>query len=353
MNKGLNTLQFQSLSVSPFSTNIVQGGTQDNGTWQSTGNPTKWLNTIFGDGGQSGFDVGNPHFRFHTFFAPQVDVNFSDGDTIDWNWIADPIVGDPSQFYIPILSDPKVSATMYAGTVWAYRTKTQGLGSMSVAEFRSHCNEFTGDFTVTCGDWATLGPLRLTSARFGTRSGGNVAALSRTTGDTSTLWAATTTGRVFVSKNADAEPASSVVFNRIDNTAANSPGRFVSGIAIDPANPKHAFVSYDGFSASTPATPGHVFEVIYDPVANTAMFTDRSGDLQDIPITGLAFDDVTGDLYASSDFGVFHLAAGSASWNLAAPGMPNVEVTGLTIVPGARKLFAASHGLGAWLLNLP
>lgn len=353
MNKGLSTLQFQSLSVSPFNTNIVQGGTQDNGTWQTTGNPNKWINTIFGDGGQSGFDVGNPHFRFHTFFAPQPDVNFSDGDTIDWNWIGDPIVGDPSQFYIPILTDPKVSGTMFAGTVWAYRTKTNGVGAQSIDSFRSHCNEFFGDFTVICGDWARMGPSTLTSAVFGTRAGGNVAALSRSTGDSNTLWAATTTGRVFVSKNGDADPASSVVFHRIDQTAANSPGRFISGIAIDPANTNHAFISYDGFSASTPATPGHVFEVTYDPITNTATFVDRSGNLDDTPITGIAFDNVTGDVYASSDFGVVRLASGSATWTLAAPGMPNVEVAGLTIVPGARKLFAASHGLGAWLLNLP
>jgi hypothetical protein len=33
--------------------------------------------------------------------------------------------------------------------------------------------------------------------------------------------------------------------------------------------------------------------------------------------------------------------------------MPNVEVPGLTIVPAARRLYAATHGLGAWLLNLP
>ncbi len=26
---------------------------------------------------------------------------------------------------------------------------------------------------------------------------------------------------------------------------------------------------------------------------------------------------------------------------------------GLTIVPGQRKLYAATHGLSAWLLNLP
>jgi len=30
-----------------------------------------------------------------------------------------------------------------------------------------------------------------------------------------------------------------------------------------------------------------------------------------------------------------------------------VEVTGLTIIEKERRLYAASHGLGAWLLRLP
>ena len=47
------------------------------------------------------------------------------------------------------------------------------------------------------------------------------------------------------------------------------------------------------------------------------------------------------------------LAAGSTSWTAAAPGLPNVEVAGLTIIPSARKMYVATHGLGAWLLNLP
>jgi hypothetical protein len=32
--------------------------------------------------------------------------------------------------------------------------------------------------------------------------------------------------------------------------------------------------------------------------------------------------------------------------------MPNVEITGLTILPGERILYAATHGLSAWRLNL-
>src|SRR5882672_1466436 len=168
--------------------------------------------------------------------------------------------------------------------------------------------------------------------------------------------AATSTGRVFVSRNADAEPASAVTFTRIDNLAANDPNRSVSSIYPDPANANHAWISYTGFNAATPSTPGHVFEVTYNPVAGTATWTSNDGStgpLGDIPVTDLVRDDNTGDLYAASDYGVMALASGSATWTLAAPGMPNVEVAGLTIVPNARKLYAATHGMGAWVLGLP
>jgi hypothetical protein len=73
----------------------------------------------------------------------------------------------------------------------------------------------------------------------------------------------------------------------------------------------------------------------------------------DLPVTDLVRDDVTGDWYAAPDFGVMRLAAGTSSWVLATPGMPNVEVASLTIVPSAHKLYAATHSLSAWLLNLP
>jgi hypothetical protein len=126
----------------------------------------------------------------------------------------------------------------------------------------------------------------------------------------------------------------------------------VSGISIDPTNSNHAWISFSGFNAATPTTPGHVFEVTFTP-GSGAQWIDRSFDLQDIPITGLVRDDLTGTLYASTDFGVLKLEAGDDSeWTLAAPGMPHVAVAGLTIAPAARKLYAATHGLGAWLLDL-
>jgi len=255
--------------------------------------------------------------------------------------------------------DPAVHQTMFAGMAHVFRTKTQGVGNRTLAAFRANCNEFRGvDPDGTCGDWVPLGDPSANGQLIGSdygkdRAGLDVAAVARTPQDSHTLWAATAAGRVFISKNADAEPETSVVFTRLDSLAPNSPGRFISSIFVDPTYSDRAWISYSGYSASTPTTPGHVFEVTYDPVGGTATWKNLSFDLADIPITGLVRDGVTQDFFASSDFGVYLLVESQRSWKLAAPGMPNIEVAGLTLVENARKLYAASHGQGAWLLMLP
>jgi len=350
MNSGLRTLQFQSLSVSPHDVNFLQGGTQDNGTWENRG-PVEWHNTMIGDGGQSGFDVAIPEFRFHNFTNATPEVNFDSGDIDKWIWVADP-VAHGGEFYAPVISDPVVSKTMFAGTSrTAYRTKTAGLGTMTYAEAQTICNTWTGTFPTTCGDWAELGPTRLTLAAWGDRAGGNMSSVERTKADTSSAWAATSFGRVFVSKNVAADPASAVTWTRIDDDAV-TPNRFVSSIYVDPANGNHAWISYLGYDVNTPTTPGHLFEVTYNPATGTSTWVNRSYDWGDLPMTDVAFDSNTGDLYASSDFGVSLLAAGTTTWSSAGTGMPNVEVTGLTIVPEQRRLYAASHGLSAWQMKL-
>ena len=145
--------------------------------------------------------------------------------------------------------------------------------------------------------------------------------------------------------------AGAVTFTRIDTLAANSPGRFVSSIYVDPSNPHHAWISYSGYNFNTPAQPGHVFEVTYTGATATWTNLDGgTGPLGDLPVTDLVRDDVTGTLYAATDFGV---ASNSGSGWAATPGLPMVATPGLTIVPSARVLYAATHGRGAWQLNLP
>jgi hypothetical protein len=373
LNRGLNTLQFQSLSINPqHPTQELLGGTQDNGTFLFEGSSVLWGQTIGGDGGQSGFNAANPDIRFHTFFLPQVDVNFQGTVTTGWDWVADPFfpggnLVENAAFYIPIITDPNPAkaGTMFAGLAGVWRTRDNG-GPQASLDL--HCSEFTGDFTITCGDWVQLGSPtgttapsgRLTSTFWGaTRTGGTVAAVTRAPRDTGTLWAATSAGRVFVSKNADAvsnvagADGSSVVFTRLDVLAPNAPNRFVSGIYVDPRNSNHAWISYSGYNARTPATPGHVFEVRFDPDEATATWTSLDGNLGDLPVTALVRDDRTGDLYTANDFGVLRLPRGGAVWQNAAAGLPKVEVPGLSISTRARVLYAATHGRGAYVLTLP
>src|SRR5205085_2883798 len=67
-NDGLSTLQFQSVSANPSNANNLMGGTQDNGTFEKPPNSTSvWPQKIYGDGGQSGFNVGNTALRFNSF----------------------------------------------------------------------------------------------------------------------------------------------------------------------------------------------------------------------------------------------------------------------------------------------
>jgi hypothetical protein len=362
-NDGLSTLQFQSVSVSPTDPNRLMGGTQDNGTFEKpSGSIINWPQKIYGDGGQSGFNVGNPSIRFNSFTGNFHDVNFRNGNPLKWVIASGPIVasGESAQFYSPIIADPVSAGTIFQGSLSVWRTQDWA-GNPAFLE--ANCPEFTtSGADPSCGDFVQIGPAGATNLtadgdyRGTGRTGGNVAALARASSDTATLWAATTTGRVFISKNADAA-AGSVTYTRLDSLAANSPGRFISGITVDPANPNHAWLVYSSYSALTPSTPGHVFSVTYDPVGGTAAWTklDSSGGpaFPDFPATGVAFDSVSGDLYVSNDWGVLRLPNGSTDWEVAGTGLPMVEVAGLTIVPNARKLYAATHGRSAWQLTLP
>ena len=158
LNNGLYTLQFQSLSVSPHDVNMLQGGTQDNGTWENKGRRSLWVNTMIGDGGQSGFDVAIPEFRMHNFTGPSPDVNFDNGELSKWIWTGalGGAANGVSEFYSPVSSDPVVSKTMWAGSgLTAYRTKTAGLGTRTYEQAQAVCNEWTGTGPFnTCGDWS-------------------------------------------------------------------------------------------------------------------------------------------------------------------------------------------------------
>ena len=358
LNRNLATLQFQSLSISPADIPLeLLGGTQDNGTFAYRQNGG-WLNAATGDGGQSVVGKGIAPVHIHSYYGVTLRVNFNGFDPRSWRYIFPPLAasGERASFYIPLISDPATPGILFVGLQHVWRTSQYG-GPRKVLD--DNCDGIVR-LEPTCGQWVKLGK-DLTGAAFGTdRSGANrlnfVAAVARAPSDGGTIWAATTPGRVFYATNADG-PAAAVDFKRVDvpttATRKGTPGRFVSGIVVDPADPLHAWISYSGYAAFTPDDQaGHVFEVRVDAATGKATWTNRSYDLDDQPITALARDPKNGDLYAATDFGVLRLPAGATAWTEAAKGLPYVAVYGLTIAPDASTLFAATHGRGIWTLAL-
>lgn len=376
LNKGLQTMQFYNVALDPLAplTRLI-GGLHDNSTIWTDGTtaPGVWKMLFpFGDGtSASGFHPTRQGIVFASVQSNRFFTNFRNGELAFWVRTDDPIrlAGEREsitqstgrQF---ITFDYVRSDTQFTGFQHIWRTQNNG-GVPAALE--ANCRVSGGTSSPVCGDWVPLGvtypfaagsspasasrkPGDLTSDFYGTdRLDGLIVAAERTRADANTLWAATNKGRLFISKNADGA-AASVTFTRIDTAA--TPERFITRIFADPFDPNVAFVSYSGFNAITPSTPGHIFRVVFDPAAGRASYTSMDFDLGDLPINTIAFDQMRGDLYAATDFGPLLLRGGSTQWEVAGVGFPEALMVDLEIIPERRLLVAATHGLGIYYLTM-
>jgi hypothetical protein len=375
LNKGLQTLQFYNVALDPGAPlTRLMGGLQDNSTiWQDgTGDPLVWTSLFpFGDGtSASGFHPSRSEVLFASFQSNFFFTNFRNGDPASWVRTSRPLEESDERATITASTGRQFIAfdlvnpdTQFTGFQHVWRTQDNG-GSQAALE--ATCR-FPGPSAAGCGDWIPLGvaypfapgtdpdhpsrrPGDLTSDFYGTdRAGGIIVSAERAAADGGTLWVATSFGRLFVSRNADAA-GPGVEFVRID--PPTMPNRFVTRIAISRADPNVAFISYSGFNTLTPAAPGHVFRAVYNPDLQAATFEPLDHDLGDLPINTLAYDDLTGDVYAATDFGPLVLKQGSVSWEVAGVGFPEALMVDLEIVLDQRILVAATHGLGVFYLRL-
>ena len=397
INRGLDTLQPYNLAWNPLNPTNLLIGTQDNGTWETLGDRVTWHQIEVADGGPPLFDYFNPNLTQSSYQTMGTATGYTHMDPVDRNWTADTFFYPPGPncdptrcygnearaFIGPSRADPRVSQRIFAALEHVFRSDSFG-SHLSVEKHRQHCNNWYGDGDVDedgtyepnndddiCDDWRPLGNPgaagRLTNVSWGSdRTGGHVGQLERAPSDAATLWASTSTGRVFVSKNVNAADPAAVSFTRIDTLATNDPNRYVTAIYVDPRNPNHAYLTYAGFSANdaiaggaggtTPSTaPGHIFEVFYNRAAGTATWTSLDGEgpgaFGDIPATDIVRDEGTGTLYVATDFGVVMRRPTSTDW-IVVPGLPMTPVSDLEIAQNRRVLYAAVFGRSVWQLTL-
>ena len=397
-NRLSSTLQFINVAINPFLSCEVMGGTQDNGTWSNNNGCSRdvFNQVVYGDGGNAVYDATEPTWRANEFTGGFGDSNFRNGDPEKWVIATAPLVrsGEPFAFYWPQIGDPNPQPgthPIYNGGAHVWRSWAFGAGTAgavpqdttpNVADYEANCPEFvTPGNKLGCGDYMPLGAPGLntagdlTGAFYGAdRAGGSMSFMARSGADHGTMWAATSAGRLFVSHNVNASDPATVTWHRIDN--ATSPTRFPSGIYVDPADAGHAWVTYSGYNAATPTTPGHVFEARENGSATgSGIFTNlnvESGTNAyptpfndgDLPVSDVVRDDATHTLYVATDFGVLRGSNdGHSGWHTTL-GMPRYEVMHLEIQPSnrvptcmgqghcARVLYAATHSQGIWRMKL-
>src|SRR5439155_19018915 len=173
-------------------------------------------------------------------------------------------------------------------------------------------------------------------------------------------------GLVFVSTNVT--PGNFAGFVQTGGPG-NLPPRALTSIAVDPADTTGmtAYVTFSGFAFvnsnfNVNDPTGHIFKTTdggatwNDVSCSVAVCTTPAAtDLPNIPVNDLVIDpDVPGTLYAATDLGVFvgNCSSSPCTWSTLSTGLPRVVVHSLRLHEPSRTLRAATHGRGAWDINL-
>jgi hypothetical protein len=404
INKGLNTLHFYEVAFNPNRPGELAGGAQDNGSWMREPGTKTWVETYVADGGYASFDPGNVNHSTLESQGGSIKALDEPRNQQATYWISDTLLTtgaapfrynrEQAAFAAPTLFHPTVGGLLFTGREHVFRSLNGGVNpAFPRAKVIQHCNIWNGDGDIdengtyvpsvdVCDDFKAMGdPGHLGRLTYGPaalcppaatptaawtvscpapypwgddRSGGLISTIGLSASDKSTVWTATSFGRIFVTTNADAADASTIAWHRIDTTSSVDPPRYPTDIYVDPTDSNHAYITYSGYNANTPDTPGHVFEVTYDPATQSATFTNLEGKgghaLGDIPVGTIQRDERKGTLYIGTDFGPAQFKGNG--WKPLKPGLPITTVPYLKIDQQNRILYVTTHGFGAWSYKL-
>ncbi len=333
LSRGLGITQFYHAAFHPTDPTRMIGGTQDNASPVSQGDLANWINRGGGDGGFSAVDRFSPLIQFTNTQATI--IRNGAGNQIDGSlaiyrtgngWATSsmlpfpsPGIGaEPVAFIVPMTLDPSNPSQLYTATNHLWRW-----------------DDSSSQWTLTFNVQTLAG------------AGQYVTFIAVAPSDGNRIYTGSSDGRVWMTPDAGS------TWTRIDSGTTSLPNRWVTGIAVDPANRDRILVTVSGTGT------GHLWQCT-DTLAAARTWIDRSGTggsgLADIAADTVAIDPASPatNWYVGNDVGVFMTSDGGGSWsNATGPlGLPNVQVNRLEIVPGTGYLMAATWGRGIWRIAL-
>jgi hypothetical protein len=310
----LRTIQFTGIALHPTRTDVILGGTQDNGsprfdglfTWdEHLEAPDEPAGLVLGDGGKPVIEEGNPDFIWVQVQEGELFRSVDGGETY-FRATSGIDLTEPTLFFTPI-------AQVLEG------------GRTTLATGRSSVWETSVD-TVDQVQWSMTsgGPLQ---------EGALVSCLAYQPGNRARLWVGTDQGTVLVRTTAG---------GAFQPRSGGLPPHMITALVVDPADPNRAYCSLAGTGLP------HVF-VTRD---GGQRWTSINGNLADLPVLDLALEvsDDRRTLFAATLQGVFASTDEGANWSRFGTGLPSVEVRSLALNSKRHILAAGTYGRGLWLI---
>ena len=155
------------------------------------------------------------------------------------------------------------------------------------------------------------------------------------------LWAGTDDGNVWVTRDNGKN------WTKLNDKIPGQPGYWVSRVAASPSDPGTAYVSYTGFRNDD------FRPFLYKTADYGATWTSLAAGLAEGPVNVVREDPKNPKLlFAGTDFGVYVSIDGGLAWHKMKGDMPTQPVHDLKIQPREADLIIATHGRGAYIVDI-
>ena len=327
-NGNIQSFGFQSIASSPLTARVI-GGAQDNTGQLWTGLSGWDTLPCCGDGGFSIMDLDNVMRMYVTSNVSNpfsvVPTRSSDGGAS----FADAInaglnTTDPRSFYSPFVQDPTAPHPLYFGTNRLFKS------------------------TNDAANWTAVSPVLSSAATTDDIVFGQdvITAIAVAPGNSSRIYLGHYSGKVFVTSSACAAacPGIGCCWTEKDSGLPAAP---ITWIAVDPTNADIAYATLSGFFSGI-----HVYKTINGGTTWTA--TAAHADLNGVPANTILVEPSTPNrLWLGTDIGIYKSHTSGGSWFRHSTGLPRVPVFEISMDESRGRVFAGTHGRGAFILTSP
>ena len=306
LNNQFGITQFYSVAASPDGK--VTGGTQDNGHLVRQNNNENWVDTYGGDGGFAAIDPTDSNYVYGEYVYLEIHRSTNGGGPSSGRQIAtDEMTSDGGNFIAPFILDPNNPNTMLAGARQLWRST---------------------NVKATTPSWTSIKPAS------GTRP---ISAIAVAPGNSDQIWVGHNNGELYQSRDGR---TSSPSWTRIG--AGQLPSRYITRIAVDPADHDTVYVAFGGFNSDN----------LYKSRDGGASWQAITSGLPSAPIRGIAIKpDDNQRIFIGTEVGVFASENAGSSWGLPHDGPANVSVDELAWMNN-NTLVAGTHGRGIYRATL-